>query len=205
MDSNHLLIEELQKERSYSAALYQENLALLSKIARMKKFLLHVESVSQDSTREARLSIEVDALKEEAKHLRTLLRLQELPLITEADEAAHGPGCFSPSYAESSASLLTPTRSPQHGKQVVQDGKQAGKFADASKPNEVYDADACDEIVDVGPPLSPNASCDDRTKKTMTSDDIQAELVDKEDISASFREVDNDLEDPDQLQSHELY
>lgn len=199
MDSNNLLIEELRKERSYSAALHQENLELLAKIARMKKFLLHFESVSKDSTREAKLSIEVDALKDEAKHLRTLLRLQELPLFTEADDASLGCGTLSPSYAESSASLLTPTRSPQQGKQVVKNGRQAGKFADPSKPSEVYEADACDEIVDVGPPLSPNASRDDETKKTMTTDDLQAELVDKEDISASFREVDNDLDDPDQL------
>ncbi len=52
-----------------------------------------------------------------------------------------------------------------------------------------------DEVADVGPLLSPNSSSQIQRTKVVTADDLQAEIVDKEDISISSREVENDLEE----------
>ncbi len=161
----------------------------------MKAFIANIESWPKISTRESELSDEVHALKVETKHLRALLRLDQDPGSTENYESASSAHAPTPSNAESSLGLLSPSRSPRLARQLIRNDAPRDPIWGELSDQEQCNTHAMDEVADVGPPLSPNSSSQIQRTKVVTADDLQAEIVDKEDISISSREVENDLEE----------
>jgi len=58
-----------------------------------------------------------------------------------------------------------------------------------------------DDVADVGPPLSPSGTSEITRGLSPTVEDSDTDVVDREDIKSSFREVDNDLDDSNFLHS----
>jgi hypothetical protein len=102
---------------------------------------------------------------------------------------------YSEAYKDTSLGLLSPSRSTRLARQLIRNDAPRDPIWGELSDREQCNKHAMDEVADVGPLLSPNSSSQIQRTKVVTADDLQAEIVDKEDISISSREVENDLEE----------
>lgn len=180
----------------YSAGdLKRENSLLIRRVDELIQTLKSAVSAgdSEADWQKARLL----ALREEVKHLRALLRLQNPHHNTNTSEIVFN----SPTPSASSILLTTPPCSPR----VPPPVKNVSVKVMTPKPVEVLDSErvSCEpsliisdvllnDITDVGPPLSPPGSRNTSPKLCM--DDPEIDICDKADLKTGTSEVDNDLE-----------
>lgn len=190
---------ELDNERKYSSTLYRENRKLLMKIAHMKKLIAEDKSLEAWTQRESSLWCEVKGLRAEVEHLRNLLDLNEHSFSDELPESESSPGVQSPHHTESSVCLLTPPRSPRMVRRPTQRDLSTGSLSDTGSVIHplvgTSDQGIVGDVVDVGPPLSPTDSARQTENYGLSAEDVEADLADKEEIKASFQEVEHDLDD----------
>lgn len=140
---------------------------------------------------------ELISLRAEVKHLRDLVLLSDEPFNDDAASSLKG-GELSRSDSLPS-NPVTPPRSPQG---MRADNTKAATSID-SQPSSAgtqdastgFDNDYANDIMDVGPPMSPKGQ-PQLTEREISAEETEADRIDSEEIRLSFKEVENDLADP---------
>lgn len=192
-----ILRNELTAERAHSESLYRENKVLREKLARSVE-MIRSSYVTLD--RGSNLSAdkrELISLREEVKHLRDLVLLSDEPYNDDAASSLKGAELSRSDSLPSNP--VTPPRSPQS---MRADNSKAATSIDSQPSSAVtqeaglsFDTDYANDIMDVGPPMSPKGQ-PQIPKREISADETEADRIDSEEIRLSFKEVENDLADP---------